>query len=223
MDSLELHNQLAELESLSDPHGGAGDALFQSCDANLFPCDCLAFAVLERSLNLLKGFSLLVSNGGYTCGAALFRMQLDNVLRFHGVAMADDPHGVASQVITGTPLREIRDREGRLMTDKRLVHLLSAKNPWVERVYNLASSYIHLSDQHFYHFVERCKRTDEAGVREIGVGDNDEYLDDAYKLKLIGAFQVVTKGVLELVNQWAAIRVRYGDKASLAKRFTSIV
>src|SRR5688572_2220505 len=107
-----MDTKLADLEALSEVHGERGAAIFTACNGTLFPCDGLAYAVLDRSLNLLKGFCLLLSNGGYTCGAALLRMQLDNVLRFHGVVTTTDPHGTADNVISGTPLRKIKDKDG---------------------------------------------------------------------------------------------------------------
>lgn len=213
-------NRLSELEALASSHGEKGSAIFQACEGTLFPCDALAYAVLERSLNLLKGFCLLLRNGGYTCGAALLRMQLDNVLRLHGVATALDPHGVASEMMNGIALRKLKDRDGCFMTDKRLVEVLSITNPWVGRVYKLASSYIHLSEQHFYHFLERSKKN-QNGLRDFAIGDGDEYLDEAHKIELVAAFKVVTEGVLELVWQWVAIRSQFGDKDALIKRFTN--
>ena len=104
--------RFAELEALSEAHGERGGAIFAACHGTLFPCDGLAYAVLDRSLNLLKGFCLLLRNGGYTSGAALLRMQLDNVLRFHGVVTTTDPHGIASDVINGTPLNKLKDIHG---------------------------------------------------------------------------------------------------------------
>ncbi|MDA8109922.1 MAG: hypothetical protein M0015_15020 [Betaproteobacteria bacterium] len=214
--------KLAELKAFSDVHGERGAAIFAACHGTLFPCDGLAYAVLDRSLNLLKGFCLLLANGGYTCGAALLRMQLDNVLRLHGVVTTTDPHGIAGEVINGTPLRKLKDKDGQFMTDKRLVEVLSHSNTWVEHVYNLSSSYIHLSEQHFHHFMERSKKN-QNGLRDFAIGDGDEYLGDAHKLELVAAFKVVTEGVLEVVKQWVAVRSAYGDEATLRARFHSAV
>ncbi|MGH8531893.1 MAG: hypothetical protein ACREV1_03975 [Gammaproteobacteria bacterium] len=75
-----METALQSLLGLSDLHGERGKELFDACAGELFPCDALGFAVLERSLNLLRGFHLLLSNGGYTPGVGLLRMQLDNVL-----------------------------------------------------------------------------------------------------------------------------------------------
>jgi hypothetical protein len=74
-------------------------------------------------------------------------------------------------------------------------------------------------EAHFNHFIERCKPVNQEGVRNIGIGDGDEYLDIQYKIELIQAFTVLTKGVLEVVNQWSDIRDHHGSMDVLFKRF----
>jgi len=77
----ELKKSLKELSSLRKRYVAAGQALYHARGGELFPCDGLAMAVLDRSLNIL----LLMPKHGYICAAALLRMQLDSALRFHGV------------------------------------------------------------------------------------------------------------------------------------------
>lgn len=217
-----MKTELQSLLGLSDPHGERGKELFNACSGELFPCDALGFAVLERSLNLLKGFHLLLSNGGYTPGVGLLRMQLDNVLRFHGIVKSADPHAVANSIFHGVSLRTLKDRSGKKMTDARLVELLSSENPWVDHVYNLACSYIHLSDQHIHHFLLRSKKGD-AGVRDINIGDEDAHVEHQHKVQLIKAFTVVTRGVLELIRQWSVNRHQHGTNEQLKSQFAEAI
>lgn len=217
-----MEQYLTALENLSDQHEKPGRELFNACNGELLPCDTLAFAVLERSLNLLKGFNLLLSHGGYTSGVGLLRMQLDNVLRLHGVVTSADPHGVANQLFHGTQLRTLQDRFGVKMTDAGLVELLAAKNPSIASAYKLACSYIHLSDQHILHFLKRSKKNFE-GKRVFAIGDEDEHVEPEHKSELINAFAVVTRGVLELVNQWVSTRDGCGTTEQLKERFASAI
>ncbi|HEY9146647.1 hypothetical protein [Thiobacillus sp.] len=217
-----MNTDLRLLLDLTDLHGEKGKELFSACTGELFPCDALGFAVLERSLNLLKGFHLLLSNGGYTPGVGLLRMQLDNVLRFHGIVKSADPHDTANLIFHGVSLRTLKDRSGKKMTDARLVELLSSENPWVDHVYNLACSYIHLSDQHMHHFLLRSKK-DDAGMRDITIGDEDDHVEHQHKVQLIKAFAVVTRGVLELIRQWSVIRHQHGTNEQLKSRFVEAI
>lgn len=217
-----MDTYLSALKELPNQHGKQGQELFNACNAELFPCDALAFSVLERSLNLLQGFNLLLSHGGYTTGVGLLRMQLDNVLRFHGVVMSANPHDVANKIFHGVQLRTIKDRAGKRMTDARLVELLAIRNPWVNHIYDIACSYIHLSDQHIQQFLLRSMRDGE-GMRNFSIGDEDENVEPEHKSQLINAFAVVTRGVLELVGQWASTRHKHGTIEQLKMRFTSAI
>ena len=217
-----MKSELEALSELSPIHGERGRELFAACNAEIFPCDALAYAVLERSLNLLKGFHLLMENGGYMPGVGLLRMQLDSILRFNGVVRSLAPHETASLIINGTSLRTLKDRSGIKMTDKHLVSLLLASNPWVEHVYSLASSYIHLSDQHFFHMLARSKG-DGTGKRDICIGDDDEHIPVEQKEQLVNAFAVLTRGILNVISQWTKIRHEYGSNEHLNSLYDKAV
>ncbi|WP_457417601.1 hypothetical protein [Roseateles sp. P5_E7] len=209
---------LDRMLGLPELHFQAGKAVFNACGTSVFPCDALALAVLERSLGLIKGFQLLARNGCYTAAVALLRMQLDNALRLHGVASTADPHDTACQIVNGTPLRKLKDSSGQPMNDKRLTALYSVKRAWAQRVYDVASAYVHLSDTHVSHFVARSPKV-ESGSRHFSIGDDDDHVPRAQKLELVEAFEIVTLSVLEEVRDWAVSRDRYGDLATLKLRY----
>jgi len=217
-----MESALSALEALIERHAEVGKDLYDRCEASLFPADTVALAVLDRSMSLIRGFVLLARNGDYIPAAGLLRMQLDNVLRFYGIKMSGDPHGVANKVIQGVALRKIADSSGEKMTDARLKELLAITNPWVNHVYALSSGYIHLSEQHVMHLMQRSAR-DENGVRQLAIGDEDEYLSEEQRLDLANTFLVIARGVLKLVESWASDRESYGTKAELGARFKSAV
>jgi hypothetical protein len=217
-----MQSELESLLALHDAHEEVGKRLFDTCNAEIYPCDALAFSILERSLNLLKGFHLLLSNGGYTPGVGLLRMQLDSILRFSGVARCTNPHETAASIINGVELRKLKDRSGSLMNDSYLVSELAIYNPWVTHVYKLSSGYIHLSDQHFYHFLLRTKWNDK-GERDFGIGDSDENTSLDHKIQLVNAFSVLTRGILKVVNEWADNRCKHGTAEQLRGRFPNAV
>jgi hypothetical protein len=220
-DAAGIAERLKLVEELQERHQTVGAALFEKCEGNLFPCDQLAMVLLDRSLNTVAGFVLLLKNHGYICGVGLLRMQLDNILRFHGVVKSGDAHGVAEKVCSGTPLRKLKDSRGHNMTDANLIELLQERNPGVAEVYSDSSGYIHLSDQHFLHFLARCGR-DEEGRRLISIGSNDDHLSIEHRYSLIDAFAVVTRGVPEAVSQWTLFRHQYGDFDTLRQRFSPV-
>ena len=215
-----MESHIVALEELSKKHGEIGNSLYHACNASLFPADILAFSVLERSLQLLKGFCLLMRNEGYVCAVPLLRMQLDSVLRFYGIVTMDDPHETAQSVIDGKALSKIEDMDGKEMTDRHLVERLSVKNPQIHDVYKAACSYVHFSNEHFVLFAARSKKIIKDGNREICIGDDDAHIPMENKLGLINDFKVITKAVLNLVEHWCSDRHNYGDIGSLRERFT---
>jgi hypothetical protein len=219
---LVMQAALQSLTDLNSEHETQGMLLYETCKGELFPCDGLAFAVLERSLNLLKGFHLLLANGGYTTGAGVLRMQLDNLLRFYGVMASGDPHGVANSMANGIQLRKLKDASGQKMTDQRLLELHDAKNPDIRRMYELSSGYIHLSVQHIQHFLLRSAKGEDQ-TRVFAIGDEDTHMEVSAKTSLVKAFTTVTRGVLSSIGGWVDARARVGTSADLRGRFTQSV
>jgi hypothetical protein len=216
-DSLEA--RLRAWTELETAHGQVGQTLYDTCAGDLFPCDLLAMAVLDRSLNLLSGVRLLLRNEGYICAAALLRLQLDNVLRFHGVVAATgDPHGVAQRIFAGEELGKIKAFDGERMHDTKLRGLLGAKLPGIDSVYKATSGYIHLSTEHIRHFVARSGKIC-GEFRLLNIATSDEHLSLEHKLGLVHDFQVLTKGVLGFVRSWTEVRGKFGDPNTLKARF----
>jgi hypothetical protein len=216
--SMEFH--IVALEELYKNHDEIGKSLYRACNMLFFPADILAFSVLERSLQLLKGFCLLMRNEGYVCAVPLLRMQLDSGLRFSGIVSMDDPHGTAQLVMNGKRLSKIKGMDGKSMTDECLVKRLSEKNPQIQVVYDAACSYVHFSREHFALLLARCKKISEDGNREICIGDDDAHIPMENKLGLINDFNVITKAVLNLLEHWCSYRHNYGDISSLRERCT---
>jgi hypothetical protein len=59
----------------------------------------------------------------------------------------------------------------------------------------------------------------ERGDRVFQIGASDDHVTAEHKCRLIAAFTVVTKGVLEAVEQWTTVRVRLGSPEELRARF----
>ena len=208
---------IEKLETLRINHEKAGQGLLKFTAGKLFPCHALYLSVLNRSLELFDGFILLIRNGQYGCGMSLLRMQLDNVLRFYGVLLTEDPHNVANEMFNGAFLSKIKDKEGNKLRDHYLVTKMSEANPWVNHVYNLTSGYIHLSDQHIHQMLGRSKLAAD-GEREFYLGSDSSHLDETHVLQLIQAFSSTTNGVFALLPEWQKLSSQY-DPATLEKQY----
>ena len=115
-----MHNDLLQLASIAERIEKAVQELLAACAGDIFPCDALVKAILARTLNLIRGFRLLMDAKSYRCAAPLVRLQLDSVLSFHGVITCRDPCLIAARVCQGVPLRATKHSSGGMMTDKHL-------------------------------------------------------------------------------------------------------
>jgi hypothetical protein len=213
----ELEESLEKLHGLLDRHLTVGAALYEACEGHLFPCDSLAMTALDRSLNHVEGFLLLMRNHGYICCAALLRMQLDCTLRLYGVLNSGDPHGVAMAVIEGKRLNQIKDKADEQMHDSYLLTLLEPKNLGVTRVYGWASGYVHFSREHVAHFWSRSAPGPD-GRRIIQIGNNDDHIPVQHRQELVDGFATVTRGVLSIIEKWIAARKFHGSREELHRR-----
>jgi hypothetical protein len=200
---------LTELEALENLHKIKGEELFSACKAKIYPCDALAFSILDRSLKLCRAFRMLTSNSNYAVAMAVLRMQLDNLLRFYGVITSLDPHVVANQVIKGKELRKLKSRSGKPMKDCHLREMLvsqdSEKRKWINDLYGITSGYIHLSNHHFNHFIGQSP-IGEDGKRLFSIGDDDEHIPDQHKVNQAFWFQATSDLILGRIGDWADLR-----------------
>lgn len=174
---------------------------------NLYPVDLLANAVLHRSINLVRGFAAMVERRNFTCAAALLRLQIDNCLRFYAVFLVDQPHDFAMEVFKGTQVRKLRDKSGALMTDAYLLRRLSEAHPWMPRVYERTSGYVHLSAAHIFNtFSPRSPQDEEETTQTISIGAGDNFEDEALYEEAASAFVETTQVLFKYVVGWVATK-----------------
>lgn len=195
----ELTKRIEHLESLTDLHLGVCAKMLKAEGGKMFPLDILAAATIKRSLALISGFTALVRANNYTCAASLLRLQLDSCLRFFAAFIVDKPHELAHNVLKGTPIRQMKDRNGKKMTDRYLVNTLSAKYEWMPRVYESTSGFIHLSEKHLFSVFD-----DGEGGRKVGlrIAADDENVPAELWIELADGFLAATDALFEYLKGW---------------------
>jgi len=197
-----VENQVAELQSMRDAHFAVAQPLMGK--GYKYTLDIFALAVLDRSLSLLRGFCDLVAAKNMIAAAPLIRCQLDNGLRFFASTLVADPHDFAGKIAKGIGVRRIKDRNGNRMLDSYLVDKLTLQASWTKSLYDQASGYVHLSEQHI---INTTGIPDEEGNTIIKVTgyDGSVWTEQRYS-EAIEAFGYSTKLVLELVEGWSQAR-----------------
>ena len=199
---------IIKLRTLEGQHAEFGAELLRADDGALFPMDILAVAVLNRSVCLLVGFCDLVDKRNFVSAAPLLRLQLDNLLRFHGAWLVGKPHDFATDVLRGTAVRHLEDQSGKQMTDRYLLEKIAIEHPTLKNVYEHTSGYVHLSEKHIFNSVHAGK---EGLTLNMKIGATDSFVREETYLEAAQAFFHVTGVLFQYLQGWLV--TKRGDGA----------
>ena len=157
------------------------------------PMGLVGDAAFKRYFDLSDGFVMLIKNKNLTCAAPLIRVHLDTVLRIFALSIAGDQDEFAKAMLGGEHIRRMKDKDGKKMTDKHLVQLLSKQYHWIGEVYEESSGYIHMSNKHIYLAIH---------PKNAGEGSTDNKLPDVVYLRAIDKFREITRPLLRRMHEW---------------------
>ena len=195
----ELDRRISHIEGLKDLHLSVLAEMLKADDGAMYPLDILACATVKRSMAQCSGFALLIRGQNYICAASLLRLQLDSFMRFFAAFIVEKPHDLAQEVLRGTPIRKLKDQNGKFMTDRHLVDTLGKKYEWMPRVYDATSGFIHLSDKHIFSVFQDWEGN---GKLSLTVGATDEGIPDALWIELADGFLASTDALFEYLKGW---------------------
>jgi len=87
----------------------------------------------------------------------LLRVHIDTALRFSAAWFVEQPHVFSLKVIGGHRIDKLKDQDGERFTDAHLVKLHTAEYPWLPKVYESLSGYIHFSSSHIFDSVANMR------------------------------------------------------------------
>jgi hypothetical protein len=195
-----FENSVRHLLQSKETHLSLGQEILEASAGAAFPMDFLTAAVLNRSLALIDGFCSLIRDRNFLAATPLLRLQLDNALRLSAAWQVADPHDFVMQVLRGTHIRNIQDRNGTKLTDRHLVDLLSREDDQIRSVYEQTSAFVHLSDKHMLAIFSGSKQGE---ALHIQIGDQRGHFADRNFLEAVLAFSHCTSLVLKFAHGWA--------------------
>lgn len=103
--------QLQDLrkKAVSIATGIIGETL---CTDDLFFC-----ASVDRCIRLIDGLIPMLQDRNLTCAGVLLRMQMDNCMRTYAAFIAEDRNAVIQCIFDGTPIKNLKDVNGKQMFD----------------------------------------------------------------------------------------------------------
>jgi hypothetical protein len=189
IDSLEKHF-LQEVDNYSDiSNSNQHQVLF-------------AFAVINRSISLMKGYCALANLGNYISAIPLIRLQVDNCLRFYAGQLITDFDAFYKLFLDDTPFSFIKDKNGKQMRDtylaQKLDEHLNEEDKGIHNLYHNTSKYVHLNAQHSY--LQSTAKIEEKKIETV-VGYVDFYKIDQKVDFTLNMYKVSTI-LLKLIAEW---------------------
>ena len=174
-------------------------AIMKADAGKFYSFDFLILAALNRSRVNIHGFRNLIELGNYFAATPFVRMQLDSVLRLFATTLVNDPHGLAKKILDGESIRKIKDRSGEKMTDAYLLSAFAKTEPWVTKVYDSGSGFIHLSNKHIFGIFSGAG---ENGIFQIAIGPTQDNIPEEFRIEAIAAITHITMLIINLCNGW---------------------
>ena len=175
--------------------------------------DIFVNGLLNRSVNLLRGFVILMRDKNFIAAAPLVRLHLDSLLRLYAPQLIDyNIDDFAHKVIGGTPIRTLKDKDNQKMTDARLVEKITENESfgWVQKVYDTGNAYVHYSDQLI--FAAMKTKDKEERIVNFTVGQHDEFIPLSEKHGAVYWMHEITDGLLHLTYSWVKQKESYLNK-----------
>jgi hypothetical protein len=174
--------------------------------APMFSLDLLASGAVKRALSASAAMKLLVESWNMVSARSLLRTHLDTSLRFSAAWLVNNPHEVASLVISGKPINKQKDREGERLTDAHLVKIRSKEHSWLPIVYDNLCGYVHFSASRLFDAVEDIR---EDGTMDLLISDTELNFPESSWLEVIDCFR-----------EGSAMLVKFLDGYAITKRLT---
>ncbi|MEA2005674.1 MAG: hypothetical protein U9O50_05375 [Acidobacteriota bacterium] len=195
----ELKKYLSELDAEGDQLIKVGKVLLEKFGMTEFTVFCIA--ILNRTINLNRGYISLLNEENYIAAAPLVRINLDSLLRLFASSQSEfDYERFAYEVRNGKKIADIYDsNKKKKLHDSELVKRL--KNikgfSWVKDMYGIGSGFIHFSHQHVYSAMKIKGQKINGGIRK-----NDEFIP--VKEKVAGAYFMIqcSKGIRVFIGDW---------------------
>lgn len=174
-------------------------AIMKADAGRFYNLDFLILAALNRSRVNIHGFKNLIELNNYFAAIPFVRMQLDSALRLFATTLVDNPSELAKKILDGESIRKIKDRSGSKMTDAYLLGLFSKTEPWVEKVYDSGSGFIHLSNKHIFGLFSE---SGDNGVFQVAIGPTQSNIPDGFRIEAVAAITHITKLIINLCTRW---------------------
>lgn len=168
-----------------------GVAMTGGSNAFMFPLDLITFGAVKRNLSLTAAMRLLVESWNLVCARSILRLHIDTSLRYSAAWLVDKPHDFATKILGGERIDKLKDRDGKRLTDARIVEVRSLDYPWLPDVYANLSGYVHFSGSHVFDSI--ASMNSETRTFSFEITDTDMNFPEASWIEVLECFRHATE------------------------------
>ena len=158
-----------------------------------------AASIITRSDSLIKSFELLFDKKIYSTAISLIRLQIDNCLRLFAISLCNPEH-LLTEVEKGVSIRDIKDRDGKKMTDAYLMTELDKILPSFNALYKETSGFIHFSYEHLKLNNQKSEKDGKMYWKTL-IGEEFE-LTETKKMKYLDYMMSATFNLYRLIYSY---------------------
>lgn len=189
-----LNNHIIRIESLKQ---NVFECFNQLLSNKITLFDIYSISILNRTFNVLSGFIDLMKVDNFLCASLLIRIQIDSLLRLYAITLTNNQNEFIEKVMNGEHIDKFKSKENKHMNDSYLTSEISKLKTfeWVEQIYRVGNSYIHLTDKHIF---SAMRVTDKKNMVEFSLGQH--FVPEEEKIGAIEHMKKITMGIINIVN-----------------------
>jgi len=205
-----LKGKFEILKKLEQEHIKVGKRMLSAAGGKMLVLDLAIVGFLKRSIDLIDGIITLINSWNIIGAAPLVRLQLDNLLRLYYLSTLKNSDDIALEILKGRSFLDMEDSEGKKITDARLRYYARSQYPWLDKVYEETSKFIHFSDKHYFLTVNSFK--EQTGSFELFIGKGAINWPESELNTFLDAVICITDAILKLIIGWAITKQLHFDK-----------
>ena len=185
----QLSERMQRLDKVDQEIVELAMAIMKADSGKFCPLDFLVLAALNRSRLNIHGFKHLIELGNYFAAVPFVRMQLDSALRLFATTLVRNPNELAQQILEGESINKIKDRSGSKMRDAYLLGEFAKTEPWITKVYESGSGFVHLSNKHIFGLFSG---SGDGGFFQIAIGSTQNNIPEQFRIEAVAAITHIT-------------------------------
>lgn len=164
----------------------------------MYVVDWFVMGAAQRTFAQSRGFRSMIETRNFPSAAILLRTQIDTAMRINGLRYLDNPEDQLFEVLKGEKsFRNLaswqKTEKGKsiLMQDWRLRDWLQEDEPWIGKIYEETSDFVHLSFRPLFASIQNLD--EDEGRVDFAITGEDNVKDETEYYEICDAFFEVSK------------------------------